>query len=278
VNKNIYNMTLIIIGAIISAVGINIFLIPHKMLSGGISGISMIVGYFTPLNISLVYFALNLPLLICGWFLIGRRFVIYSAVSVIVTTLFLSAVPIIVVTNDPLLSALYAGILFGVGSGISFKAGGSGGGFDVLGAIISKFRDLPIGSIIICLNAIVIMSAGYITGNWNIALASAVCVYVAGKVLNFIHTEHEKVTAYIITDHIEEMTQALFQLHRRGITRIESVGAYSGEDKNMLMTVITRYELVEVKDAIRRVDPNAFVNITQTLEVIGNFRKRSAYR
>jgi uncharacterized membrane-anchored protein YitT (DUF2179 family) len=274
--KRFIETLVIIIGGIISAIGVNVFLIPHKLLSGGVSGISMIVGYLTPLNISLVYFCLNLPLLIAGWYLIGRKFMFYSAISVVVTTVFLTIIPVKMVTYDPLLSAIYAGVLFGIAGGISLRAGGCAGGFDILGAIISKFKDFPIGTIIICLNAVVIMSAGYLNGDWNVALASAICIFISGKVYNFIHTEHEKVTVYIITDQADKIIEELFKLHRRGITKLSSAGAYSNEQKVTLMTVVTRYELVEVKETIRKVDKNAFVNITQTLEVMGNFRKKNA--
>lgn len=274
--KNIINIVTIIIGSIIIGCAMNLFLVPHHLLSGGISGLALIAGYFTPFSVSAVYFGLNLPLLVAGWFIVGRRFIIFSMTSVLTVTLAVQFIPVKMIASDPLLSALYAGILIGLGAGFSFKAGGSSGGFDILGAIISRYRDIPIGNIIIALNAVVVLAIGYIRNDWNIALASAVCIYVTGKVLNFIHTEHEKVTVYIVTQRIPEMTDALFKLHMRGITRIDASGAYSGEERDMLMTVVTRYELVEVKNTIIKTDPAAFVNISQTLEVLGNFRKRIA--
>ncbi|MFX3635493.1 MAG: YitT family protein [Candidatus Pristimantibacillus sp.] len=274
--KRFLEVLVVVIGALIIACGFNIFLIPHILLAGGVSGFSMIISYFTPLSMGTLYFALNLPLIIAGWFFIGRKFIIYSLLSVATTTIALNFIPVKMVAADPLLSAIYAGVLIGIGTGFSFKVGGSSGGFDILGAIISKYRSFSIGTSVTYLNALVIVAAGYINDNWNITLASAICVYICGRVINFIHIEHEKVTLYIITDHIDPMVAELFKLHQRGITRINSSGAYSGESRDMLMTVVTRYELLDVKEAVRRVDPNAFVNITQTLEVMGYFRKKAA--
>ena len=265
----------IIIGAIVIACGFNLFLIPHTLLSGGVSGVAMIISYFSPLSVSVLYFALNLPLIIAAWFLIGRKFVVYSLLSVVVATIALYFIPVKIVAIDPLLSAIFGGVMVGIGTGISFKSGGSSGGFDIIGAIISKYRDFSIGTLLITLNGVVIMVAGYITDDWNIALASAISVYISGRVINIIHIEHEKVTVNIITKEIDPMIAELFKRNRRGITRIPATGAYSGEARDMLMTVVTRYQLVEVKHAIRRVDPNAFVNITETVEVMGYFDRRS---
>jgi len=271
--KRLLESFVIILGGFIIACGYNIFLIPHNLPAGGVSGLSLIVSYFLPFQMGTLYFALNLPLIIAGWFVIGRRFVVYTLISVVVTTVSLNYVPIKMIALDPLLAAIYAGVLIGIGTGISFRVGGSSGGFDILGAIISKYRDFSIGNIIICLNACVIMAAGYINDDWNIALASAICVYITGRVTNLIHIAHEKVTVMIITKHIDPMVEELFKLHKRGITRIDATGAYSGESRDMLMTVVTRYQLLEVKETIRRVDPDAFVNITETIEVMGYFHK-----
>jgi uncharacterized membrane-anchored protein YitT (DUF2179 family) len=251
------------------------FLIPHKLLTGGVSGLSMIFSYLSDVSVITYYLAMNVPLLIIGWFLVGRRFIVYSIVSVVATTVLLKYIPVKIVAFDPLLSAVYAGVLLGIGSGIALRVGGSSGGFDILGAIITRYKDVPLGNLITCLNAVVVFVSGYVIGDWNLALASAICLFISGRVMNFIHTEHEKVTVHIITDKSDEMIAELFKLHKRGITKLVSQGAYSSESRYMLMTVVTRYELIEVKDTIRRVDDQAFVNITETLEIMGNFRKRN---
>jgi uncharacterized membrane-anchored protein YitT (DUF2179 family) len=272
--KRLFHITLLIFSAFLISCGFNLFLIPHKLLSGGVSGISMVLGYFTSADVVVYYFCLNLPLLILGWFFVGRRFILYSVVSVIATTVFMKTVPIVLVATDPLLSSVYAGVLIGAGAGISLKIGGSSGGIDIVGAMISRYKDLSVGTVVTYLNTFIVLGYGYILNDWNIGLASAVSIYISGRVVNFIYIENEKVTVNIITDKAEEISAELFKLHKRGITALTSEGVYSAKQKKMLMTVITRYELVEVKEAIRRIDDQAFVNITQTIEVMGNFRKQ----
>lgn len=271
--RQIWNCFVVFFGAALIASGFNLFLIPHRLLSGGVSGVSMLVGYFTPLNISLLYLLFNIPLLVAGWFQLGRRFIMLTMLSVVATTWFLTIIPEYLVATDMLLSSVFGGVLVGIGCGISFRVGGSSGGFDILGSIITKFRDFPVGNVVVSLNGLVIIAAAYLDGNWNLALASMVSIYVTGKVLDMIHISHIKVTVYIVTNRTDELLKHLIGLER-GVTKIKSEGAYSHVEKDMLMTVTTRYELAELQRIIRTTDPQAFVNIVETVGVMGSFRKR----
>ncbi|WP_340026810.1 YitT family protein [Paenibacillus sp. FSL K6-1096] len=255
------------------ACGFNLFLIPHRLLSGGVSGLAMLVGYFTPFNISLLYLLFNVPLLVAGWFQLGRRFIIFSMVSVGATTWLMTVVPVKQVASDMLLASVFGGVLVGVGAGVSFRVGGSSGGFDILGSIITRYRDFPVGNVLVGLNGLVILAAAYFDKNWNLALASMVSIYVTGKVVDLIHISHIKVTVYIITNKTDELLQQLLGL-QRGVTKFKTEGAYSHVERDMLMTVTTRYELAELKRIIKTSDPQAFVNIVETVGVMGSFRKR----
>nr|WP_310833276.1 YitT family protein [Paenibacillus typhae] len=256
------------------ACGFNLFLVPHRLLSGGVSGLAMLVGYFTPFNISLMYLLFNVPLLVAGWFQLGRRFIILSILSVVSTTWLMALIPTVTVASDMLLASVFGGVLVGVGAGISFRMGGSSGGFDILGSIITRYRDFPIGSVLVGLNGLVILAAAYFDNNWNLALASMISIYVSGKVVDLIHVSHIKVTVYIVTTRTEELLEQLLPL-QRGVTKIKTEGAYSHVERDMLMTVTTRYELAELKRIIKTSDPQAFVNIVETVGVMGSFRKRS---
>ncbi|OKP80768.1 hypothetical protein A3844_26730 [Paenibacillus helianthi] len=255
------------------ACGFNLFLIPHRLLSGGVSGLAMLVGYFTPFNISLMYLLFNVPLLVAGWFQLGRRFIVLSILSVGATTWLMTLIPTATVASDMLLASVFGGVLVGVGAGVSFRVGGSSGGFDILGSIIIKHRDFPIGNVLVGLNGLVILTAAYFDNNWNLALASMVSIYVSGKVVDLIHVSHIKVTVYIVTTRTDELLQQLLGL-QRGVTKIKTEGAYSHVERDMLMTVTTRYELAELKRIIKNSDPQAFVNIVETVGVMGSFRKR----
>lgn len=262
---------IIVIGALLLACGFNLFLIPHQMLSGGISGVSMIIGYWSGMDIALLYFILNLPLIVWGWFVIGKWFIFYSILSVLFTTWFLELIPVRAVADDPLLSAVFGGVVVGIGTGISLRFGGSTGGFDILGSILTRTRDFPLGTVLSALNGVVVLALGYMF-NWNDALASMLSIYVAGKMVDTIHIRHVKVTAFIITSHKDDILAKLLQ-KPRGVTVVHTHGAFSLKQKDMLMTVTTRYELAELRRIIRETDPGAFVNIVPTVGVLGEFRR-----
>lgn len=260
------------IGSVFVAMGFNWFLIPHHLISGGLSGVAMILGYFTPFSVSLMYFLLNIPLLVLGWFFLGRRFILYSLWAIGSTTLLLAWVPVWSVASDPLISAVFGGALAGLGAGLTYRSGGCTGGFDIIGFIITRYRDFPIGEIIIAMNGVVVLAIGYLTGDWNLTLWSALSIFLMGKVVDFLYTNHEKVTVYIISSATEQLTEAL-KTYPRGVTRIKAEGVYSGKEHDMLMTVTTRFDLLELRKIIKTVDASAFVNIVNTVEIMGNFRK-----
>lgn len=272
--KEIRKIITVILGAGFIAAGFNLFLVPHQLLSGGVSGLSMLTGYFTPLDLSLLYLLYNVPLLIAGIIFLGKRYIGLSILSVVSVTWFIAIIPApdSLLTTDTFLSAVFGGVLVGIGAGISFRAGGSSGGFDILGSIITRYRDFPIGTVLVALNGLVILAAGYLEGNWNSALASMVSIYLTGKVIDLIHISHVKITVFIVTDKTEEMLSQMLKIPR-GVTKIKTEGAFSHTSKDMLMTVTTRYDLADLKEIIKKSDPKAFVNIVETVGIMGSFRK-----
>lgn len=267
------NIITIIIGSMLIGFAYNFLLIPHKILSGGLSGIAMMLGIITPLNTGLLNFVLNLPLLIIGYFKLGKRFIGYTILSVIVLSVSLYVIPVYEWSNDPILASLFGGVIAGVGVGIIFRASGSSGGFDIIGMLLTKKRDFPLGSIISGMNAIVIVISGFVF-SWDAALLTLVSIYATGKAIDLIHTNNLKLTLMIVTSKGEDVKDKLLSKLYRGITIINGQGAYTGEERKVLFTVITRYQLSEVKNIIREVDPHAFVNITETKQVIGSFDRR----
>jgi len=270
--KEIRNYVIILIGAAFIASGFNLFLVPQHLLSGGVSGLAMLTGYFTPFSINTMYLAYNVPLLIIGLFMLGRRFIGLSILSVVGVTIMMVFIPERALASDTILSAVFGGVLVGFGAGISFRVGGSSGGFDILGSVITRYRDFPVGSIIVILNGVVILAMGYLNGDWNSALASMVSIYLTGKVVDMIHVSHNKVTLFIVTDKTEELLEQLLA-RPRGVTKIKTEGAFSHKEKDMLMTVTTMYELTEIKEIIKQTDPASFVNIVETTGIMGSFRR-----
>ncbi|WP_052475935.1 YitT family protein [Cohnella kolymensis] len=263
---------LMIISAALVACGFKMLLIPQQLLSSGVSGVAMVVGYLSGWNIGWLYFALNVPILLWGYRALGLRFIALSMVTVVATTVFLQFIPLMDITNDRLLAAVFGGVLVGLGTAVTFRYGGSSGGFDILAAIITRYRDVPIGILTVVLNTFVIVTLGVMQKDWNAALYSMLSIYLTGRVIDMMHTPHLKVTALIVTNQSQELRQRLMQIPR-GVTIIQTTGAYTSEQRDLLMTVTTRYELAELKRLVKEIDPKAFVNIVPTVEVIGSFRR-----
>ncbi|WP_419873932.1 YitT family protein [Candidatus Pristimantibacillus sp. PTI5] len=260
------------VGAFLIAIGFNLFLIPHQLLSGGISGISMMIGYITGGNIGWLFLILNLPVLIWGWYAVGHRFIMWSVYTVIASTLFLQLIPVMKIADDIVLGAVFGGIIIGFGSGLTLRYGGSSGGFDIIASIVTRKRDLPVGMIIFILNGAVIAILVFFTKNWDSALYSLLSIFSAGKVVDLIHVRHIKLTAFIITTKTDELLLKLLS-HPRGITIIKTRGAFSFTERDMLMTVRTKYELAELSKTVTSIDPHAFINIVETVGVIGDFSR-----
>jgi len=215
---------------------------------------------------------LNIPVAILGWRKIGKSFTIYSFISVVLSSLFLSMIPVKQVSHDILLNAVFGGVIQAVGVGITLKWGASTGGVDIIAMVLSRMKDKPIGPYMFIFNGIIIITAGFLFG-WEKALYTLVTLYTSTRVIDTIHTRHAKLTAMIITKKADEMKKAIHASLVRGITMIPAKGAFSNETRDMLMIVITRYELFDLERIIHDVDPNAFTNIVQTTGVYGFFRK-----
>ncbi|MEW9501616.1 YitT family protein [Jeotgalibacillus marinus] len=268
----------VIIGAVLNAIALNLFLIPANVFSSGFTGLaqllSNILTEFTPIAVStgILLLILNIPAIILGWLRVGKMFTIYSVVSVVFTSVFLAIIPIVEVSPDIILNAVFGGVIAGVGIGFTLKWGASTGGMDIIAMILSRLNDKPVGIYFFTMNAGIILAASMIFG-WEKGLYTLVTLYVSTRVIDAIHTRHEKLTAMIVTKKSSDVKQAIHQKLVRGITIVPARGAFTDESKEMLIIVITRYELFELERIIHKADPDAFTNVMQTTGVFGFFRK-----
>ncbi len=262
----------IAVGSIIIAAAFNLFLIPHEVLSSGLSGISMIFGILTPIDTGLANFLLNFPLLVLGYKKLGRKFITNTMVSVVIISLGLSVIPVYEFAHNTILSSIFGGALAGLGIGLILRESASSGGLDIIAMLVSRKKDFPIGTLLSAMNGVIIAFSGFLF-NWDTALNTLVSIFVTGKVIDGVYTHHVKLTLMIITTKGDEMREQLVENVYRGLTVLDAMGGYSSQQRNILMTVITRYELAEVKSLIKQVDPQAFVNITKTVEVVGLFHR-----
>ncbi|TYR79541.1 YitT family protein [Priestia megaterium] len=266
------------IGALLNAIALNLFLIPANVYSSGFTGVaqlvSSIVNDYTPFTIStgIFLFLLNIPVTILGWKKVGKTFTIYSFYSVVATTIFLEFVPIQALSTDIILNAVFGGVILAVGVGITLKFGASTGGLDIIAMVLSRMKDKPIGGYLFTLNAIIIVAAGLLYGAEK-SLYTLVALYTTTRVIDVIHTRHVKLTAMIVTKKGPELRKAIHAKLVRGITTLPARGGFTNEDKDMLMIVLTRYELFDLEQIIKEIDPEAFTNIVQTTGIFGLFRK-----
>ncbi len=274
----IQKTAVIILGALLVAVAMNLFLIPANVYSSGFAGVaqllSKILTEYTPISVSVgfIFLALNIPVAIIGWKKVGLSFTIYSFLSVLFSSFFLEVIPVKKVADDLLLNAVFGGVILAFGVGITLKWGASTGGLDIIAMIMSKEKDRPIGNYLLTLNGIIILTAGFLYG-WEKALYTLVFLYASTRVVDTIHTRHEKMTALIVTRKGEELKKAIQSNLIRGITSLPAKGAYTNETKDLLMIVISRYELFDLERIINKTDPKAFTTIIQTASVLGLFRR-----
>ncbi|MBK5445494.1 YitT family protein [Peribacillus sp. TH24] len=276
--NEIRKILIVIVGALLNAIAMNFFLIPANVYASGFTGVaqllSRIIGSFAPFNIStgILLLLLNIPVTILAWRKVGKSFTFYSFLSVILMSLFMEIIPITRWSPDILLNAVFGGVIAAVGVGITLKFGASTGGMDIIAMLLSRKKDKPVGTYLFLLNGVIIVTAGAVYGPEK-ALYTLVTLYTSTRVVDAIHTRHEKLTAMIITKKSEELKQAIHAKLVRGITRVPAKGAFTNESKEMLLIVITRYELYDLERIIKEVDPHAFTNIIETSGIVGTFRR-----
>ncbi|MDF0726988.1 YitT family protein [Cytobacillus sp. S13-E01] len=274
----IKKLFVVLIGALLNAIGLNLFLIPADVYASGFTGVAQLISRsledYTPFYVStgILLLLLNIPVTILGWRKVGKSFTLYSFLSVAATTFFLAIIPLKSVSNDILLNAVFGGVIAAVGIGFTLKWGASTGGLDIVAMVLSHMKDKPVGTYLFTLNSIIIVTAGFLYG-WEKALYTLVTLYVSTRVIDTIHTRHEKLTAMIITKKSDELKEAIQSKLVRGITTIPAKGAFTNESKEMMYIVITRYELFDLEQIIKEIDPGAFTNIVETAGIFGFFRK-----
>ena len=270
VRQVIWNLMLLTLGSVLCAAAINGILIPHQFFSGGFTGVALIIHYFFPsLPIWMLYFILNIPLYALGWMFVGRRFFLYSIAGVLIFSAALAWPYVSLPVYDKILSAILAGIIIGVGSGIILRSLGSAGGLDILSVMILKRFSIRLGSSILAFNALVLAS-GAMFFSLEMALYTLVYLYVNSSMLNLVVTGlSQRKAVYIISPQWEKISKEIQEKIQRGVTIIGGRGGHTGMEEQILYTVITFRELARLKRLISAIDPDAFVVVTDTLEVMG---------
>jgi uncharacterized membrane-anchored protein YitT (DUF2179 family) len=264
---------LIILGSLILAIGLDMFLIPGKLAAGGVSGVAQIINHYTGWPIGVMIILGNLPLFYLGWrFLGGRRFLLRTFLAVVLYAVMIDLLPHYLpqnLTGDSVLNALFGGLLSGIGIGLVFRAKGTTGGTDILARLLGQWRGIPLSESYLITDSAVVLASG-IAFSWTLALYAVVALYVSGLAaelssegLNIVRT------ATIITDQPAVVSKNIIHELKRGVTMWTGTGVYSGEPRQILFCAISRSEVNQLKAIILEADPAAFVVIGQAHEALG---------
>ena len=267
----LYNVGLISVGCIVFAMGMKSLLIPKGFLSGGIVGIALIVHYlFSQVNVGLAYFLLNIPLVFLCWFGISRKFLLYSIYGALffsLTAYLIQVRPLEI--QDPILAALFAGVICGIGGGLILMSTGSAGGFDILAVFLNRRFGFRLGPIIFLSNTLVLV-VGALLFDLEKSLYSIIYIFTSTKVIDTILAGfNRRKSLLIISDQSKAIADRIMNKVNRGATLLKGEGAYTGREKNVVFTVAPFTEIPRIKESIFEIDPNAFVVINDTMEVLG---------
>lgn len=270
--KSLFLLTL---GAVITAFGLETFLVPNNIIDGGVIGISMIISHVSKLNLGLLVLILNTPFILLAFKKLGGRFVIKTAYANVILALALNIFHHYKVTGDLLLATVFGGIILGLGVGIILKHEGSLDGTEMLSLIVSKKFGFSVGEFIMIINVFIYMTAGLVFG-WESAMYSIMTYFIASKVIDTVMEGfNSSKSVRIISDEVSIIGQELIEKLDISVTYLHGIGGYTGQDKDLIYCVISRLELPKMLDIIKEIDPKAFVSVVDVHEVYGGrFRKK----
>ncbi|MGV2938859.1 YitT family protein [Mesobacillus sp. LC4] len=269
----------IILGAVLMGVGIEEFLVPNRILDGGIVGISIILSHLTGWRLGLFIFVLNIPFFFIGYKQIGKTFALSTLLGITVlslTTSFLHDWPVF--TEDLLLATVFGGIVLGAGVGIVIRYGGSLDGTEILAILANRRLPFSVGEVIMFFNIFIFGTAGFVFG-WDRAMYSILAYFIAFKTIDIVIAGlDESKAAWIISDQHKQIGEAILARLGRGVTYLTGEGAYTGDDKKVIFCVITRLEEAKLKSIVEELDESAFLAVGNIAEVRGGrFKKRNIH-
>ncbi len=270
--KRIKDYLLIISGALIMAVGYNMFLIPGRIASGGAGGIATALNIRYGINVSVTVLLVNLVLFIISWSKMPRKIFIRSAVGTVALTIFLEVLGNIpAFGNDVFLSATFGGVIMGAGVGMVIRSNASTGGSDFLAVILhTVFKHISVAKLILLIDGVIIISGGFLLGNYTNMLYASVSAYIAVKVADsIVEGGVSAKSVYIISDKSHEIADIIMDKLHRGVTGIYGKGMYTDIDTTVLLCVVKRNEIPRLKEIVGKADENAFIILSEAREVFG---------
>jgi len=262
---------IVALACMVMAFNTSYFFIGNKLAQGGVSGLSLIIHYLSNIDMSYLYFALNIPLIILAYIFLGKNFLLKTLFATFVLSVFLKifasfSEPL----EDILLAAIFGGAINGIAIGIVFYAGGSTGGMDIIAKIVNKYTGIPISRILLTTDFIVLSMVAVIFGK-VIFMYTLISLVISSKMIDIIQVGiYSAKGVTIITTKEDEIRKRIMEDTGRGITLIDARGGYTQKEVGMLYCVVGQYQLIKVKTIVKEVDPSAFMIVADVHEVIGN--------
>jgi uncharacterized membrane-anchored protein YitT (DUF2179 family) len=276
--EQLKKISLVLLGAAITAAGLQFFLLPNHLIDGGVTGLSIVIARLTGLPLGSLLVILNVPFMILGSKKFGREFAVYSTMGILT----LAALTFVHVphglTSVPILASVFGGMVVGIGVGIVVRYGGVIDGADTVALLIDRVSVFSVGEAIMGINGIIIAAAGFVFG-WDAAMYSLIAYFVAHKAIDItVDGLNESRSMWIVSLHVRDIGKVINELMQEPVTYIKESDPQHIEPHGMLLAVITRFEEEKVKKAVRKIDPRAFIVVTSAHEVIGKISEGSLYR
>lgn len=279
IGRLFFRIFMIIVGAGLAAVSIQLFLVPNTIIDGGIIGISLLTNFLTDINFGVLILIFNLPFLYAGYKYIGRGFLIFSVIGIVSLSIIESFLHgVAPFTDEPLLATVFGGLLLGAGVGIVVRAGGALDGTEILGILVTKKLPFSVGEFVMFVNVFIFAWAGFVLG-WEQAMFSILTYYIASKAIDGVSQGilNETKAAVIVSDEYKELAETINERLGRGVTKLYGKGGYMDNEKEVIYVVVTRLEVAKLKGMVFEIDPNAFLTIMDTHEAHGGKFKSAVH-
>jgi uncharacterized membrane-anchored protein YitT (DUF2179 family) len=275
----LWNLLLITIGAVIFSLSMKGIAVEHRFISGGLFGSSLLLYYaLGVLSAGWIYLLLNLPLFLFGWLTIGKRFIYYSLYAMVVTTLAFEFIEVDFGIRNQLYAAVACGVLSGTGAGMVLRSLGSNGGLDVIAVYLYQRYNLGIGKVYFLFNLFLFAITMFFL-DVDLVIASLIMVFITSVTVDYtLSLFNQRKVVFIISDRTKEIAREIQSKLRQGGTFLNATGAYSGQEKNVLMTVINNIQLKKLEEIVFTADHQALFIVENTFNVLGaSFAKRKVY-
>lgn len=271
IRSTVRSLVLLALGSALCALAVNAILVPKRFLSGGLTGVAILIHHFVPAaHVSWIYFAFNVPLFAFGYRMIGRRFLALSLAGTALFTVAVEVVHVAVAVNDMMLSAILAGLINGVGSGLILRSRGSAGGTDILSVILFNRFGLKLGTTFLGFNIFVLLCAAFFY-SLDEALFTLVYMFVTSKMIDVaVYGLAQRKAVMIVSEKWREINGKILEHLHRGTTLLAATGGFSQHAGSMIYTVVSKRELHSLKELVLKEDPHAFLVVHETSEVVGH--------